>query len=83
MFGDSSNEFNNKIEISSYNPIEGEMNITPVIADLLRNSKYNLNHSLPIVVDMNTPLVFREYKWGDDLIQSKFFKVFEPRDDKK
>jgi len=42
-----------KIEISSYNPIEGEMNITPVIAQLLRDSKDNLNHSLPIVVDMN------------------------------
>ena len=72
-----------KIEISSYNPIEGEMNITPVIAQLLRDSKDNLNHSLPIVVDMNQPLVFREYKWGDDLIKSDFFDVYEPRNDKK
>jgi len=28
-------------------------------------------------------LVFREYKWGDDLIKSDFFDVYEPRNDKK
>ena len=71
------------IEISSYNPIAFEMNITPVIAKLLDNSNYNLNHSLPIVTNKDEPLIFREYRWGDDLVKSHLFSVLEPRDDKK
>lgn len=71
------------IEISSYNPIAYEMNITPVIAKLLENSNYNLRHSLPIVTNKDEPLVFREYRWGDDLVKSHLFSVYEPRDDKK
>ena len=71
-----------KIEISSYNPIKFEMNITPVIAELLRTSSLPLSHSLPKVVDLNSPLVFRTYKWGDDLVKSTFFDVNEPTDDK-
>jgi len=50
-----------RIEISSYNPIKFEMNITPVIADMLRTSNLPLNHSLPKVVNLNEPLVFRAY----------------------
>lgn len=59
------------------------MNITPVIAKLLENSNYNLNHSLPIVTNKDEPLTFREYRWGDDLVKSHLFSVLEPRDDKK
>lgn len=70
------------IEISSYNPIKYEMNITPVIAEMLRTSSLPLSHSLPKVVDLNSPLVFRTYKWGDDLVKSPFFDVHEPTDDK-
>ena len=54
-------EKDNRIQISTYNPIKGEMNITPVIAEMLRDSKLPLCHSLPKVVDMNVPLVFRKY----------------------
>lgn len=59
------------------------MNITPVIAKLLENKDYNLNHSLPIVMEKDEPLVFREYRWGDDLVKSHLFSVYEPREDKK
>jgi 5-formyltetrahydrofolate cyclo-ligase len=71
-----------RIEISSYNPIQFEMNITPVIAEMLRTSTLPLNHSLPKVVNLNEALVFRTYKWGDDLAKSEFFDVLEPTDDK-
>jgi hypothetical protein len=71
------------IEISSYSPIAYEMNVTPVIAKLLETSTLKLNHSLPIVDKKDEPLVFREYKWGDDLVKSEMFAVLEPRDDKK
>ena len=59
------------------------MNVTPVIAEMLRTSDMPLNHSLPKVVNLNEPLVFRSYKWGDDLVKSEFFDVCEPTDDKK
>ena len=62
-----------RIQISSYNPIHGEMNITPVIADMLKKSNLDLCHSLPKVVGMDSTLVFREYNWGDDLVKSTFF----------
>ena len=71
------------IEISSYSPISYEMNVTPVIAKLLETSTLKLNHSLPIVEKKEEPLVFREYKWGDDLVKSELFSVLEPRNDKK
>ena len=76
-------EGDSRIQISSYNPIKGEMNITPVIAEMLRTHNLPLCHSLPKVVCMNQPLVFRMYKWGDDLVKSEFFDVHEPTDDKK
>ena len=71
-----------RIQISSYNPIKGEMNITPVIAEMLRTHNLPLCHSLPKVRNMNEALVFLKYKWGDDLVKSEFFQVYEPRDDK-
>lgn len=71
------------IEISSYSPISYEMNITPVIAKLLENPDYNLKHSLPVVMQQQEPLAFREYRWGDDLVKSHLFKVLEPTEDKK
>ena len=74
---------NKPIEISSYNPLPMEMNIFPVIAKLLENPNYKLNHSLPISTERNAALTFREYSWGDDLVKSKLFSVFEPSEDKK
>ena len=59
------------------------MNITPVMSRLLETTKYNFNISLPIVVDIDEPLIFREYKEGDELVQSRLFNVMEPSDDKK
>jgi hypothetical protein len=44
------------------------MRITPVMEKLLQNSKYKLLHSLPIVVGKDTPLIFREYNWNDQLV---------------
>lgn len=71
------------IEISSYNPIDYEMNITPVIAELMKTTNLKLNHSLPIVVKEEIPLIFREYAEGDELVKSHLFKVYEPKEDKK
>lgn len=71
------------VQFSSYNPISYEMNIIPVVAELLKNNKYNLNHSLPVVMEKGKPLVFREYEWGDDLVKSPLFTVYEPTSDKK
>ena len=72
----------NMIHISSYNPIAHEMNITPVMNQLIKNSKYNLVHSLPIVVQQHAPLVFRTFDEGDKLVKSELFSVFEPTPDK-
>lgn len=71
------------IEISSYSPIDYEMNITPVIEELLKTASLKLNHSLPIVVKEEVPLIFREYKRGDEMVKSDLFKVLEPKADKK
>lgn len=59
------------------------MNITPVMEELLKTSSLELNHSLPIVVKEEVPLIFREYKRGDQMVKSDLFKVLEPQDDKK
>ena len=59
------------------------MNISPVIEELLKTSKINLNHSLPVVVKEEVPLIFREYKRGDQMVMSNLFKVMEPKEDKK
>lgn len=71
------------IQISSYNPINNEVNITPIIASLLRSSNLPLVHSLPVVDALDEPLIFRVYQWGDDQIKSKFFDVLEPTSDKR
>ena len=54
------------------------MDVTPVMAKLLEHPDLNLKHSLPVVVEKDEPLVFREYKWGDELAKSHLFSVFEP-----
>jgi hypothetical protein len=59
------------------------MNITPVIEELLKTTTLKLNHSLPIVVKEEVPLIFREYKRGDEMVKSELFKVYEPMADKK
>lgn len=82
-FLNSIQKSDSRIQISSYNPLKAEMNITPVIAELLRTSQLPLCHSLPKVVDLNEPLVFKVYRWGDDLAKSEFFDVFEPTDEKE
>ena len=72
------------IEISSYNPITYECNITPVVSELIKaNKELNLNLSLPVVVEKGEPLEFREYKEGDHLEKSHLFEVLEPTPDKK
>mgnify|MGYP000993111597 CR=1 FL=1 len=83
FLNDISHGSKDTIEISSYSPIMHEMNVTPVIAKLLETTSLKLNHSLPIVEKPDEPLVFREYRWGDDLVKSELFSVLEPRNDKK
>ena len=72
-----------QIQISSYNPISYEMNILPVMEDLLENDEFSFNHSFPVVIEKGQPMVFREYKWGDILEKSSIFTVYEPTEDKK
>ena len=72
----------NTIQISSYMPIKNEMNICPVMSNLLARSKFNYNHSLPVVVKRGLPLVFREYTVGDGLEKSHLFQCYEPLADK-
>ena len=83
FLNDISHGAKDTIEISSYSPIQNELNVTPLIAKLLETSSLKLNHSLPIVDEPEEPLVFREYKWGDDLVKSELFSVLEPTKDKK
>ena len=54
------------------------MDILPVIEELMKSSKLKLNHSLPIVVQQEEALIFREYKKGDQMIKSELFNVYEP-----
>ena len=49
-------------------PIQNEMNIVPVMKDILVGSdQHRYGHCLPIVVERGLPLVFREYHEGDNL----------------
>lgn len=67
-------EDHEKIHISSYMPIKNEMNIVPIMQEILvSSSEHTYGHSLPIVVEKGLPLVFREYDDGDVLERSKLF----------
>lgn len=63
-------------------PIKNEMNIKPVMSNLLTNAKFNYIHSLPVVVKRGEPLIFREYTKGDNLEKSHIFQCYEPLADK-
>ena len=54
-----------------------------MVFKLLQNDSWNFNHSLPVVVEKELELDFREYQWGDDLVKSRLFDIYEPREDKK
>ena len=73
----------NKVEVSSYHPLPFEMNISPVMTELISRSKYPIEHSLPIVQKKKVPLVFRRYEEGDELVKSDIFNLMEPTDDKE
>ena len=76
-----------KVDISSYYPINNELNILPVIKNLQSDTNlatyFTLNHCLPVVKAKDKPLLFREYKDGDQLQRGKFFNTMEPKDSEK
>ena len=37
-----------------------------------------MNHSLPVVTNYEEPLLFKEWKQGDEMTESSVFKVLEP-----
>lgn len=72
-----------RIIISSYSPITFELNISPVMEELMKVTELDLINSLPVVDEQEAPLVFREYSPGDELVKSELFSVYEPKKDKE
>jgi len=72
-----------RIIISSYSPISYELNINPVMQELMKVTELDLINSLPVVEQKEEPLVFREYTPGDELVKSELFSVYEPKKDKE
>ena len=72
-----------RIIISSYSPISFELNINPVMQELMKVTELDLINSLPVVEQKEEPLVFREYTPGDELVKSELFSVYEPKKDKE
>ena len=72
-----------RIIISSYSPISFELNINPVMEELMKVTELDLINSLPVVEEKEEPLVFREYNPGDELVKSELFSVYEPKKDKE
>ena len=72
-----------RIIISSYSPISFELNINPVMEELMKVTELDLINSLPVVEQKEEPLVFREYTPGDELVKSELFSVYEPKKDKE
>lgn len=72
-----------RIIVSSYSPISYELNITPIMEELMRVTELDLINSLPVVEEKEEPLVFRVYSPGDELVKSELFSVYEPKRDKE
>lgn len=72
-----------RIIISSYSPISYELNINPIMEELMKVTTLDLINSLPVVEKKEEPLVFREYTPGDELVKSELFSVYEPKKDKE
>ena len=55
--------------VSGYWPLEGELDIRPVLQHL-----HDLGHTigLPVVIEKNLPLVFRRWLPGTDLVKGQF-----------
>ena len=61
-----------EFELGIYSPILSEMNITPVVNELLKKSiDTKIGLSLPKITGKGEPHVFRRYKEGDELIASR------------
>ena len=43
----------NPIQLASYNPMELELNISPIVSQIINDSKWNISHSYPIVQSKN------------------------------
>ena len=72
-----------RIIISSYSPISFELNINPVMEELMKVTELDLINSLPVVEEKEEPLVFLEYNPGDQLVKIEIFSVYEPKNDKE
>ncbi len=55
--------------IAFYYPINTEVDPFPIIRLL---NKKSLNHCLPVICKLNTPLIFREWKKDSKLVKSNF-----------
>ena len=61
-----------EFELGVYSPTVYEINITPVVNELLKKSMVtNIGVSLPKIIGKGEPLVFRRYKEGDELNPSR------------
>ena len=59
-------------ELGIYSPVEYEMNITPVVNELLKKKIFaKVGISLPKITGNGEPLIFRRYNDGDELIPSR------------
>lgn len=64
------------LAVSGYWPLEGELDVRPLLRKL-RGFGHAIG--LPIVVKRGEPLVFREWRDDDDMVEGKF-KVMTPPD---
>ncbi|TXH37117.1 MAG: 5-formyltetrahydrofolate cyclo-ligase [Rhodospirillaceae bacterium] len=64
------------LAVSGYWPLEGELDVRPLL-EKLRGFGHSIG--LPIVVKRGEPLVFREWRDHDDMVEGKF-KVLTPPD---
>ena len=64
--------------ISSYYPIPNSGEID-VMTPLLTNASYRDRLCLPVVAEVNAPLIFRQYRAGDPMVPSiASSKLLEP-----
>ena len=63
------------VVISAYYPTNNELSTIELLKQL---SARGITTCLPVVTGRSKPLVFKEWKFGDKLIEGKFFNLPEP-----
>lgn len=64
--------------ISGFYPLKYELNVIPILEELYKKS-YEV--CLPVIVEKDSPLIFKSWKPEDKLVKSKFFNVLEPSEE--